>query len=310
MQIAFAGSPQFASWILDALIASPFKPSIVFTQPAKPSGRGLKSKPTPVYDLACTHQITTEAPPRLNECVSQLKELDLLAVAAYGQILSNEVLNAPKRGCINVHASLLPRWRGASPIEHAILTGDDKTGVSIMEIVPKLDAGPVYKSKSIPLLGSETTQSLTQTLAEIGSELLIEMLTSVQQGEMTEPTPQNPELVTYARRLTTEDARINWDQLATEIERQIRAFDGRNAAFTTRENLRLRIIDAEVVRGNYSNGQVHRNKSSVIIGCQDGGINLKYIQINIGSGKPMSIQAALNGYGDLFSDGSKFDETT
>ena len=198
MQIGFAGSPEFAVTVLDAMLRAGRIPKVVISQPPRASGRNRAEKRTPVHEVASQCGINVATPQRLKNQEHLLDDLDLLVVAAYGLILPTSILETPRLGCINVHASLLPRWRGASPIEHAILHGDRETGVSIMRIAPKLDAGPVYRTDKISLNGSETTESLTQSLATLGGNALNLVLEEFEQGTVSEPTAQDPSLVTYA----------------------------------------------------------------------------------------------------------------
>ena len=307
MQFGFAGSPTFAADILQIILDAGLRPQLVITQTSKPTGRGQKHQHTPVYSLARNNNIPIATPNKIEECAIALDELDLLAVAAYGQILPETVLQAPRFGCINVHTSVLPRWRGASPIEHAILHGDDATGISIMHIEPKLDAGPVYLQETIALDGSETATTLAKTLAQLGGNTLGKMLQKFAQGDTPIPKPQAQVGITYAPRLTPEDARLDWARTATTNERKVRAFVGRTPAFTTRGDLRLRVLVADVHRGEFSAGRLYRTGNRLVIGCKQDGLLLETVQLNRGKGTPLSIDAMLNGFGRLFEDGIQFD---
>lgn len=307
MQFGFAGSPTFAADILQIILDAGLRPQLVITQTSKPTGRGQKNQHTPVYSLSRTNNIPIVTPDKIEECVCALDELDLLAVAAYGQILPQTVLQIPRYGCINVHASLLPRWRGASPIEHAILHGDEATGISIMHIESKLDAGPVYLQRTITLDGSETTTTLSKKLARLGGHTLLEVLYKFAQDEVPIPQLQTPVDVTYAPRLTTADARLDWKHTATTNERKVRAFVGRTPAFTTRGDLRLRVLEAKVHTGEFSSGRLYRTTNRLVVGCEHDGLLLQTVQLNRGKGTPLSIDAVLNGFGRLFEDGIQFD---
>ncbi|MXZ55675.1 MAG: methionyl-tRNA formyltransferase [Gammaproteobacteria bacterium] len=307
MQFAFAGSPTFAADILQLILDAGLRPQLVITQTSKPTGRGQKLRHTPVYSLALRENIPIATPYNIEECVKSLKDLELLAVAAYGQILPRSVLNAPLFGCINVHTSLLPRWRGASPIEHAILHGDKTTGVSIMQIESKLDAGPIYLQQSCSLDGKETTTSLSNVLTKMGGNALLTVLNDFCKADKPIPRPQAKTGVTYAPRLSSNDARINWGQTATVNERKVRAFVGRNAAFTSREELRLRVLEAEVREGEFLPGRLYRSKKTLTIGCTHDGLQLRTVQLNRGKGTPLSVASVLNGFGRLFEDGVQFD---
>lgn len=307
MQFAFAGSPPFAADILQVILDAGLRPQLVITQASKPTGRGQKIQHTPVYSLAQRSNIPIATPTKIEGCAKKLEDLELLAVAAYGQILPRSVLDAPLYGCINVHSSLLPRWRGASPIEHAILHGDRTTGVSIMQLESKLDAGPVYLQQSLSLDGTEISTSLSNKLAQIGGNALLTVLNDFSKDARPKPTPQAKSGVTYAPRLSSNDARIDWGQTATVNERKVRAFVGRNAAFTSREELRLRILEAEVRLGEFLPGRLYRSEKTLMIGCKQDGLQLRTLQLNRGKGTPLSVASAINGFGRLFEDGIQFD---
>ena len=307
MQFGFAGSPTFAADILQIILDAGLSPQLVITQASKPTGRGQKIQQTPVYSLARRNNIPIATPNKIEECTIALDQLDLLAVAAYGQILPETVLQTPRYGCINVHASLLPRWRGASPIEHAILHGDEATGISIMHIESKLDAGPVYLQRTITLDGSETTTTLSKNLALLGGHTLLEVLYKFAQDDVPRPQPQTQVGVTYAPRLTTADARLDWKHTAKANERKVRAFVGRTPAFTTQGDLRLRVLEAKVHKGDFSAGRLYRTANRLVIGCEHDGLLLQTVQLNRGKGTPQSIDAMLNGFGRLFEHGIQFD---
>lgn len=301
MQIGFAGSPDFAAAILDALLQSGRKPLITLTQPPREAGRRRTVQRTPVHDLADSYNLNVATPSRLRDCAHMVNSLDLLVVAAYGLILPRSFLEAPRLGCINVHPSLLPRWRGASPVEHAILHGDSLTGVSIMRVQPALDAGPVYATSSYEMNGSETTLSLSRRLAEMGAEILLGVVQKLEAGTITSPTPQDSQKATYAPQLKPEQARMDWTQPATYLERHVRAFFGRTPAFTMQGDVRVRILCSSAVDGCYTPGAVYRQGRDVVVGCGAGGLRLNTVQLNRGKGTPLSIASALNGYGKVFA---------
>ncbi len=301
MQIGFAGSPQLAATTLEALLESGRRPDIVLTQPPRRSGRRRAIQRTPVHELADANGLEVVTPVRLKGCDHLVDTLDLLVVAAYGLILPRSILEAPRLGCINVHPSLLPRWRGASPVEHAILHGDTITGVSIMRVQPALDSGPVYATSTYEMKGNETTASLTLSLARIGAKLLLEVMGGLDDGSLPCPTPQDSSMATYARQLRPEQARMDWSKPATILERHVRAFLGRSPAFTTKGDIRLRILCSRVVEGFYTPGSIYRQDKSVIVGCGQGGLELNTVQLNRGKGTPLSIASALNGYGEVFA---------
>lgn len=312
MLLGFAGTPPFAATILDALLSSDHKIELVLTQPGKPAGRGRKIRASPVETLSRRHGIPVHTPTRLQGLNSMLEPLDALVVAAYGLILPRSILNAPRLGCLNVHASLLPRWRGAAPIEHAISHGDAETGVSIMQLVTKLDAGPVYQQASMPLTPTSTTAGVSDDLAVLGAEELVSVLNKLADGDSTSPMPQCEAQATYAPRLTSNDARIDWTLAATSVERQVRAFHGRGMAFgslTTNEgnNVRVRVLQVETVDASGPAGEILATQGSPVIACGSGALALKTVQLNIGKGSPMQGADAVNGFADLWQVGRRFD---
>jgi methionyl-tRNA formyltransferase len=228
MRIAFAGTPEFAARILMALIAAQHTLRLVLTQPDRKKGRGLKLVMSPVKEVAQQHGIAIHQPDSLNSSTAQapLRDagVEVMVVAAYGLLLPPAVLSLPKHGCINVHASLLPRWRGAAPIQRAILAGDAQTGVCIMQMDAGLDIGPVLLSRSLPIAPTETGGSLHDKLATLGAELIVEALARLEHDVL--PAHPQPSLgATYANKLSKEEAAIDWSQPALQLERQVRAFD-------------------------------------------------------------------------------------
>lgn len=253
MRIVFLGSPAFALPSLQALIDSKHELVAVVTQPDRPAGRGHAPAPPPVKTLALQHGLSVLQPERVSdpEVVEQLKTLepDVAIVAAYGQILRQRFLDMPGRGALNVHASLLPRHRGASPIAAAILAGDEMTGVTIMEVVRALDAGPMVAKVAEPVLPADTTGSLEARLAKAGARLLIEALEPWAAGQIV-PEPQDEALATYAPMLKREDALIDWTKPAVEIWRQVRAFNPWPIAYTTWQGEAVRILEALPMEGD------------------------------------------------------------
>lgn len=253
MRLVFLGSPEFALPTLDALIASRHDLVAVVTQPDRPAGRGHALVAPPVKVAALVRGLTVLQPENVSapESVERLAALgpDALIVAAYGQILRQRVLDLAKRGSLNVHASLLPRHRGASPVAAAILAGDDLTGVSIMEVVRALDAGPVVAQVEEPILPSDTTGTLEKRLAEVGAQLLSETLDAWLERRI-EPTPQDESLATYAPQIRRVDARLEWSLPALDLWRRVRAFNPWPVAFTTWRGEELRIWEAWPLAGD------------------------------------------------------------
>jgi methionyl-tRNA formyltransferase len=227
MRVVFFGTPRFAVPSLEALVQAGFEVPLVVTQPDRPVGRSSQPRPSPVAELARERGLAVERPERLRENTAFLEHLaavrpDVSAVVAYGKLLPDEVLDLPPLGCVNVHASLLPRHRGASPIPAAILAGDRETGVVTMRIVRELDAGPLYLERRTVIGARETAASLSERLAREGAALLVETLQGLEQGTLV-PRPQVGE-PTPSRPIRREDARVDWNETATVIDRRLRAF--------------------------------------------------------------------------------------
>jgi methionyl-tRNA formyltransferase len=229
LRILFAGTPDFAVPPLQALVSAGFTPAAVYTQPDRPAGRGRQLQASPVKQAATEAGIEVHQPASLRaaEAVERLRAFspDLMVVVAYGLILPPEVLSVPTHGCWNIHASLLPRWRGAAPIQRAIEAGDTESGVCIMQMEEGLDTGPVLNRVVVPLAANETGGSLHNRLADAGARALIQSLRQLAAGAPPTPAPQPADGVTYARKLDKTEARIDWAQPARVLERKIRAFN-------------------------------------------------------------------------------------
>lgn len=280
MKIIFAGTPDFAVPTLAALIAAGHEIVMVLTQPDRPAGRGMKLKASPVKELALQHNLPVYQPealktPESREPLSGLNA-DVMVVAAYGLILPQSVLDLPKRGCYNVHASLLPRWRGAAPIQRAILAGDTETGVTIMEVVLALDAGAMLKKGSVPITESDTAQSLHDALAAIGGKLMVEVLSEL---DGIRPEPQDESLVTYAEKLRKDEAPLDWKRSATELSRQVRAFNPFPVAQATFKEEVWRIWMATAVTGVSGNpGEVLDTTDGIMVACGEGALRITELQ--------------------------------
>lgn len=305
LQLGFAGTPQFAADILQRLLDSGYQPKLVMTQPDRPTGRGRKLIASPVKSLAQRHGLPLIQPPGLKN--EQLPvALDVLVVAAYGLILPAHILDAPRHGCLNVHASLLPRWRGAAPVERAIMAGDTATGVTIMQMDEGLDTGPTYCHREIPITPDTTGETLASQLAQLGATALIEVL-----GQLgsQQPEPQQGE-ASYAAKLSAADAEIDFSRSANELHNQVRALSGRMPATCTKSDVRVRMLASEVVTGatDHQPGEiVSANKRGILIACAEDALLVTQLQINRGKGRPMNAAAAINGYAELFSPGTRFD---
>ena len=284
IKTVFMGTPDIAVPSLQALLAHPdFDVVGVVTQPDRKAGRGRKLKPSPVKQAALAAGITAILQPvRLREpkafqALAAL-EPDLIVVTAYGQILKPEVLDLPRYGCINVHASLLPRWRGASPITAAILAGDPQTGVTIMQMDPGMDTGPILSQRAEAIRPDDTTGSLSQRLGHLGADLLIETLPCYLEDKIR-PKPQPQEGATICRLVKKEHARIDWTRPAVEIERMVRAYQPWPGAFTTWRGQNLKIGEASVAEGTAKPGLVVAWDKKAAVGTAQGLLVIEKLQL-------------------------------
>lgn len=247
MRLIFAGTPDFAVPALDALVRAGHEVIAVYTQPDRPAGRGRKLSLSPVKVRAQALDIPVEQPESLKSAEAQSTlaafKPDAMIVVAYGLLLPQAVLDIPKYGCLNIHASLLPRWRGAAPIQRAIAAGDTESGVGIMQMEKGLDTGPVLLEKHTSISGSETGGSLHDRLAVLGAEAIVEALGGIAEGGL-QPQPQDSAQATYAHKLTKQEAELDWAQPADVLARQVRAFDPWPVAFTRLGNETLRVWSA------------------------------------------------------------------
>ncbi|MCG7924951.1 MAG: methionyl-tRNA formyltransferase [Candidatus Thiodiazotropha taylori] len=261
LKIIFAGTPDFAASALQALLTTEHHVVAVYTQPDRPAGRGRKVQFSPVKQLAVEHDLEVFQPKTLKDPQAQQilaqHQADLMVVVAYGLLLPQAVLDTPRLGCINIHASLLPRWRGAAPIQRAVLAGDETSGVTIMQMEAGLDTGPMLSIRSTPIDAKETGGSLHDRLAELGSAALIEVLPGLSEGSV-EAIPQDDSQANYASKLDKEEARIDWSQSAVQIDRQVRAFNPWPVAHCLFGDKVMRVWNSEVVSadGTASPGQV------------------------------------------------------
>ena len=292
-RILFAGTPEFALVSLTALVDAGVVPVAVLTQPDRPAGRGKRITASPVKRYALELGIPVRQPATLrdDDVVAGLEALepDLLVVAAYGLILPQSVLDVASRGCVNVHASLLPRWRGAAPVQAAILAGDSTSGVSLMSMTAGLDCGPVFAAEALQLAADETAGSLHDKLAELGARLLVQHLQAILEDRI-EPRPQDESEVTYAGKISKADAHLDWSRAADALERQVRAYDPVPGAFffvppeagdAGGERLRVKCWRARCVAGITGRpGQVvASNAGGVDVACESGGLRLLELQL-------------------------------
>ncbi len=247
LDLVFMGTPEFAAASLGALIAAGHRIAAAYSQPPRPAGRGHKLQPSPVQMLAERHGIPVRCPTSLRDPDTQAEfaalKADAAVVAAYGLILPPAILKGPRLGCINVHASLLPRWRGAAPIQRAILAGDRETGITIMLMDEGLDTGAILMQQAMPIGAAATGPSLTDALAVLGGELVAAALGRLAAGALT-PLPQPPTGVTYAKKLSRDEAWLDWRLPAEQLERQVRAFDPWPGAWFMAAGERIRALAA------------------------------------------------------------------
>src|SRR5690242_7987335 len=271
-RLAFMGTPDFAVAALDALIAAGHDIAAVYCQPPRQAGRGHKLQPSPVQRRAEQAGLTVRHPAKLTseECAAfAALDLDIAVVAAYGLLLPSPVLEAPRFGCINIHASLLPRWRGAAPIERAILAGDSETGITIMRMEKGLDTGPMLLSERVPIAPHATAAGLRGDLAALGARLVLRALDAI---ETLEPRPQPEEGVTYAKKLAREEERLDWRKPARHLERQVRALP----SWFEVKGERIKLVAAIQAEGSGAPGTVL--DTAPTIACGEGALKLLKLQ--------------------------------
>jgi methionyl-tRNA formyltransferase len=311
LRLGFAGTPEFAAAILTALLER-HDVGVVYCQPPKPTGRGRKVKPSAVETLARARGLEVHTPKSLRAEAERLASLrlDALIVAAYGLLLPAAILATPRRGCINVHASLLPRWRGAAPIERALMAGDQTTGVSIMQMDAGLDTGPVLGRVECAIDPSDTGDSLHQRLARLGADALIDCLGRL---ETIEAIPQPDVGATYAQKLTAADSFVRWEASAIELANRIRALNSRQPAFCLTEGERVRLLFAEAIdsqSGSAPGTVVAFDRRGLVVACGTGQLCVTRVALTRGSGKPMDVASLINGYPGLIQPGQTLDSPT
>ena len=305
MRLGFAGTAPFAATVLERLLASDHDLAAVYTQPDRRAGRGRKLSPSAVRRLADACRIDVRTPTKLDGETNAFAAFDAVVVAAYGLLLPDAVLAAPRHGCLNVHASLLPRWRGAAPVERAIMAGDRETGVTIMQVDAGLDTGPVYCRRHLPLHDRSTGAEVTEALAHLGAEAMLDTLDRLGTDA---PRPQDDAEATYAHKLSAADSVIHWNQDATVLDRQVRALSGRMAAYTTADDdTRIRILAARPAQQSAQGlpGTLVRDEMGWSVACGVGRLVLDTVQLNRGKGTPLAILSAANGYPRIFFDGAR-----
>ena len=294
MNVLFAGTPEFARQALEAIFAAGFSVPLVLTQPDRPAGRGLKLVPSPVKQLAQARGVAVAQPRGLRldgrfaddaeqaRAAIEAANPDVLVVAAYGLILPQWVLDAPRHGCINIHASLLPRWRGAAPIHRAIEAGDVETGITLMQMDAGLDTGDMLACQRVAIALDDTTASLHDRLAALGAQMVVGALAQLARGPLT-GTPQPSEGVSYARKISKTEARIDWSEPAAVIARRVRALVPAPGAFTQLGDAVIKVlaceIDSENVNQNKSYGDILTvSDVGVTVACGEGALRLTRLQ--------------------------------
>ena len=302
LRIAFAGTPELAATILRSLLeTSKHQITMVLTQPDRPSGRGRKLTASAVKMLALENGLAVLQPSasELLALKDRIEELDLMIVAAYGMLLPESILNAPTQGCINVHTSLLPRWRGAAPIQRAIQAGDKETGITIMQMDSGLDTGPILLQKKCPINPSDTSGNLHDRLASLGSECLLEVLEKLIAGDL-DPVKQDESQACYAKKITKAEARIDWTESATKIDCAIRAYNPAPICHTELQGQILRIWQSEVLESEstFPAGEVIQSGKAGIDITTGHGV-LRILQLQPQGKRAMSVADFLNGNPDF-----------
>ena len=306
LRIAFAGTPEFAAVSLRSLIKADQHDLVaIFTQPDRPAGRGRKVQKSAVKELAESSDLNILQPlsfkdPETLEILRSL-DLDLLIVVAYGQILPQTILDTPRLGCINVHGSLLPRWRGAAPIQRAIEAGDPESGVTIMQMAAGLDSGPMYLKAACPIEKNDTAQVLHDKLADLGAEALLETISALSTGSM-KPKDQDESLVTYAEKITKAKAAINWQESAIEIQRKVCAFNPVPVSHTELFEKKVRIWEVEVIDSSSDKkaGEIVKtSREGIDIATGEGLLRIKVLQMP--GKRQIAVADFVNGNADLLA---------
>lgn len=280
MRVAFAGTPAFAARALEAIAAEGHEVPLVLTRPDRPAGRGLRLAESEVARSARRLGLEVLKPPSLKaedaRAAIRRAAPEVIVVAAFGMILPRDVLGIPPRGCLNIHASLLPRWRGAAPIQRAILAGDGQTGITIMRMDEGLDTGPALLQRAVEIGPRDTAGSLTDTLAMLGARCIVEALATLDRLALQ---PQDARLATYASKIDKTEARIDWSRSSVEIDRQVRAFNPSPGAETHLDGASLKVWQGEAVAARGAAGTVlEAGRGGVVVACGQGGLRLTVLQ--------------------------------
>jgi len=284
MKIIFAGTPVFAAKALEAIQQAGFDITLALTQPDRPAGRGMKPQASPVKLLAQQYNIPLLQPETLKSPDIQTKlaafNPDVMIVAAYGLILPTAVLDIPRHGCINIHASLLPRWRGAAPIQRALLEGDTETGISIMQMDQGLDTGAILLKRALPIESHDTTVTLHDKLADLGGKCIVEALVLLKQGKLI-PTPQNNAAACYAAKIRKAEAEIDWTHDAAHIDRVIRAFNPHPGAFTSLQGNMIKLWQSRIVNcsDTHQAGEIiAADHNGIVVACGQDALSINILQ--------------------------------
>jgi len=298
MRVIFAGTPEFAAIALDAILAAGYSVPLVLTQPDRPAGRGLTLQASPVKQLALKHGLTLHQPSSLKSEATRQPIIDarsdIMVVAAYGLILPQAALDIPHLGCLNIHASLLPRWRGAAPIQRAILAGDAETGVTIMRMEAGLDTGPMLLKESLPIADTDSAGNLHDKLAEMGARLIVEALARLERGDRSGAI-QPAEGVTCAAKLAKAEAVLDWRQAAIQLDRAVRAFNPFPGATAQIDGQAVKIWRAELAPGAGEPGLVlAAGAEGIVVACGEGALRL--IELQKSGGKRLPAADFLHGF--------------
>ena len=305
MRIVFAGTPEFAAEHLKALLDNPYEIVAVYTQPDRPAGRGQKLMPSAVKALAVAHGIPVLQPQTLRNAEAQAElaalQPDLMVVVAYGLILPQAVLDIPRLGCINSHASLLPRWRGAAPIQRAVEAGDTESGVTVMRMEAGLDTGPMLLKVTTPISAEDTGGSLHDRLAQMGPPAVVQAIAGLADGSL-QGEVQNDSLATYAHKLNKDEARLDWCRPAVELERLIRAFNPWPVCHSTLDGESVKVLAANVAAGKGEPGEIlSASKDGLVVACGDQALSLTRLQLP--GGKALSFNDLFNSRREKFAAG-------
>jgi len=305
MRIVFAGTPEFAAQHLEALLQAGYPVVAVYTQPDRPAGRGQKLMPSPVKQLALQHGLPVMQPATLRDAEAQhalaALQPDLMVVVAYGLILPQAVLDTPRLGCINSHASLLPRWRGAAPIQRAIEAGDSESGVTVMQMEAGLDTGPMLLKVRTPIGPSDTGGSLHDRLAALGAQAVVEAVARLKAGSLPGER-QDDTLATYAHKLSKDEARLDWQRPAAELERLVRAFNPWPICHSSLAGDVLKVHAARLVPGQGEPGRIlAAGKDGLTVACGTGALQLTRLQLP--GGKPLDFADLYNSRREQFAPG-------